>query len=142
MNSLIIYDSQFGNTRKVAEEIAGTLKGKAIYVKDFKKNMLKSLNLLVVGSPIQAWRPTKQISDFLSSLPTGCLKGIKVTAFDTRVKIFFSGDAAGKINVALEKLGGEIVSTPQKYYVKGKEGPLVEGELDNARNWAKKIQNK
>lgn len=40
MKLLVVYDSQFGNTRKIAEVIAETIRGKAVKVSDFKKEML------------------------------------------------------------------------------------------------------
>lgn len=141
MKSLIVYDSLFGNTQKVAEEIAKIIKGKAVNVKDFKKDMLKDFSLLIVGTPIQAWNPSKPTSEFLSLLPN-LKKGIKVAAFETRINIFFSGSAADKVNKQLVKLGGKSVSEPGKFVVKGKEGPLKEGELEKAKDWAKQILEK
>lgn len=139
MTSLVIYDSLFGNTKKIAETIAEELKGKAVNVRDFKNEMLESVALLIVGSPINGWRPTKLIAEFLSSLPKESLKGINTAAFDTRIEIFFSGDASGKIDKLLVGLGGKSISKPGKFYVKGKEGPLIDGELENVKSWAKEI---
>jgi flavodoxin len=140
MTSLVIYDSLFGNTKKVAETIAEELKGKAVNIRDFKNEMLEGISLLIVGSPINGWRPTKSITKFLSSLPAESLKGINTAAFDTRIEIFFSGDASGKIDKLLASLGGKSISKPGKFYVKGKEGPLIDGELENVKFWAKEIR--
>lgn len=109
MKSLVVYDSNFGNTKKIAEAVAQTVEGKAVKVSGFKNEMLKGITLLIVGSPINGWRPSEQISAFLVSLPHGCLEGIHVASFDTRIKIFFSGDAASKINKILVNLGGKPV---------------------------------
>jgi len=142
MQNLVIYDSQFGNTQKVAEVIADTLKAPAVKVADFKPEILKNISLLVVGCPIQGWRPIQSVADFLSSLPPNSLKGINVAAFDTRIKIFFSGSASDKITDALENLGGTPIVAPTNFIVKGKVGPLLDGELDKARLWAQKILDK
>lgn len=139
MKNLVIYDSQFGNTQKVAEVIAETVKGRAVNVKDFSQKMLAGIDLLVVGSPIQGWRPLPSITALLTSLPANSLKGIKIAAFDTRVKMFLSGDAAGKIEKRLIELGGQTAVAPGKFFVKGQQGPLFEGELAKAQVWAKKI---
>lgn len=139
MNALVIYDSQFGNTQKIAKEIAQELKGKAIKASDVKKEMLKDASLLIVGSPILGWKPMVSISSLISSLPADSLKNINIASFDTRMKVFFSGDAAAKISSQMVTLGGNCVSPPGKFYVKGKEGPLLEGELEKARVWAKQI---
>ncbi len=76
---------------------------------------------------------------FLESLSKDQLKGIKAAAFDTRVKLFIHGDAAKKIAKALEDAGAEIVAEPQAFFVKGKEGPLLDGEIERASQWAKSL---
>ena len=58
MRHLVIYDSIYGNTQKIAEEIATSIKGKAVYVQDFKNETLNDVTLLVVGSPTHGGRPT------------------------------------------------------------------------------------
>jgi flavodoxin len=142
MQSLVVYDSMFGNTQKVAETIASTLKAKSVRVGDFKPEMLSKIDLIVVGCPIQGWRPTQAISDFLNKLPKDSLKNKSVAAFDTRIKIFFSGSASDKISDALENMGSNIIIAPTNFIVKGKEGPLLDGELDKASAWAKEILTK
>jgi flavodoxin len=142
MNALVIYDSQYGNTKIVAEAISKVLGCIAIKVSDVKENSLKGLSLLIVGSPIQGWRPLPSITTMLESLPINCLNGIKVAAFDTRIKLFIHGDAAGKINNKLIQLGGKEIIKPQGFIVKGSEGPLEVNELQKAQMWAKEIKEK
>lgn len=142
METLVIFDSNFGNTKKVAEVIASELDAKAISVSDFNEEELEGVNLLIVGSPINAWRPTEKINKFLSGLAKEELKDIKVAGFDTRAKIFISGDAAKKIVKKLEEAGAKSITEPQGFYVKGKEGPLFEGEIEKAKKWAKEIKSK
>ena len=67
---------------------------------------------------------------------------VKAAAFDTRVKLFIHGDAAGKISKALAGAGAQMVTEPQAFHVKGKEGPLFEGEIESARAWAEMIKKK
>lgn len=136
MNALVIYDTTFGNTRKIAEAIAETLGGRAVAVAEAAPGDLGKAGLLVVGSPIIGWKPTEKMIAFLARLEAGQLKSVKAAAFDTRVKLFIHGDAAGKIAHSLEGAGAEIVGSPGLFYVKGKEGPLLDGELDKAREWA------
>jgi flavodoxin len=129
MEALIIYDSNFGNTKKIADELTSAFgsSAKAKSVKDFKKEDLSGKNLLIVGSPINAWRPTKNIIEFLENLNPMLMKEIKTAAFDTRVKSFISGNAAKKIAKRLTNSGAEVVVEPMGFYVTGNEGPLVEG---------------
>jgi len=139
MTSLIIYDSLYGNTQKIAEAIANVNGGIVIRVQDFKKEMLEGAVLLIVGCPIHGWQPSKSTLDFLASLPPDSLKGKRVAAFDTRIKSFLSGSASDKVDKKLVSLGGVSVAPPGKFFVKGKEGPLLEGELENAKNWFRDI---
>jgi flavodoxin len=156
MKCILIYDSQYGNTEKIAQAIRDALAEQAevtlIRVADFKPEMLAGVELLVVGSPTQGFKPTAAIKDFLKAIPAGQLKGMRVVAFDTRftqknidktpvlpvfVKMF--GYAADPIAKALHKGGGQLVVPPEGFYVVDTEGPLVGGELDRAAVWARKL---
>lgn len=141
MNVLVVYDSNYGNTKKVAEVIAKELRAKAEPAWQLKDNEINDLDLLIVGSPINAWGPTAKIKNLLSSFYKDQLNGVKVAAFDTRVKLFIHGDAAGKISRGLEKAGGTVVAKPQGFIVKGTEGPLLDGEIEKATQWAKSIKS-
>lgn len=111
-------------------------------VSNVKLEQLTGLKLLIVGSPTQGGRPTPPIQDFLNNVPEPAIKGINVAAFDTRfstrlVGIF--GYAAGRIADSLKRNGGTLIASPKGFFVKGKEGPLKEGELERAASWAKVI---
>ena len=141
MKSLIIFDSQFGNTQKIAKAIADGLGTKAVSVADVEMADLSDLDLVVVGSPINGWRPSVKMLEFLAKLKSDSLKGVKAAAFDTRIKLFIHGDAASKIAKSLEKAGATIISTPKPFYVKGTEGPLFENEIKNAQKWTESIKS-
>ena len=139
MKALVVYDSAYGNTRSVAEAIAGSLDGlqaSSVPVGGFKPEALAAGDLLVVGSPINGWRPTPKITSLLSALGSGSLKGVNAAAFDTRVRMFIDGDAAKKITHALKAGGADISAEPMPFYVKGSEGPLRDGEIEKAKSWA------
>lgn len=142
MKALVIFDTNFGNTKMIAETIAKELGNdtKAISVSDFNIKDLEGIELFVVGSPIIGWRPSERMGKFLDSLTKDQLKGIKATAFDTRVKLFIHGDAAGKISKKLDEAGAEIIAKPMAFFVKGKEGPLLDGEIEKAIQWAKRLK--
>jgi flavodoxin len=142
MKAIIIFDSNFGNTQKIAETIAKEFETQAIPVSKASIDELGGLDLIVVGSPINAWRPSEKMGKFLANLNKGQMKGVKAAAFDTRVKLFIHGDAAKKISKALENAGAEIIIEPQAFFVKGNEGPLLDGEIEKASQWAKLIRMK
>lgn len=142
MKYFVVYDSFFGNTKAVAEEVAKTVGGKAMLVSDFSASSLSAGNILVLGSPIRGWRPSENTQAFLSSLKPGDLSGIKVTTFDTRVKLFIHGDAKEKMAKALQAAEAELLLAPEAFYVKDSEGPLFEDELKKAELWGRKIKEK
>ncbi|MEC5190678.1 MULTISPECIES: flavodoxin family protein [unclassified Arthrobacter] len=142
MKALVVYDSAYGNTKAVAEAISGSLGGlqaSSIPVGDFKPESLAPGDLLVVGSPINGWRPTLKITALLSDLGNGSLRGVKAAAFDTRVRMFVHGDAARKIAHALKAGGADLIAAPMPFYVRGSEGPLRDGEIGKAESWAQKL---
>lgn len=146
MKALIVCDSVYGNTEKIARAIAGALtpsgEVKVFRAGEANPSELESSDLLIVGSPTHGGRPTPAIQDFLNKVSEPAIKGINVAAFDTRlstrlVRIF--GYAAGKIAGSLKTKGGTLILSPEGFFVKGKEGPLKEGELERAAAWAKQI---
>ena len=146
MKALIVLDSVYGNTDKIARAIAEALtpsgEVKILRPGEFNPLELQALDLLVVGSPTQGGKPTPAIQDFLNNISEPAIKGINVAAFDTRFSTKLAaifGYAAGKIAGSLKKEGGTIVLPPEAFFVKGKEGPLKEGELERAAGWAKRL---
>jgi len=144
MKAVVVFDSNLGNTKIIAEAIAKELgrEAKAIPVSGFNIKDLSEIELMIAGSPIIGWKPTEKMDAFLSDLSEGQLKGIKATSFDTRVKLFIHGDAMNKISEKLKSAGAEIIVKPQAFYVGGKETNLFAGEVEKASNWAKTIKSK
>lgn len=139
MKYLIIFDSAFGNTQKIARVIAKTLDANVINVNDVEETDIELADFIMVGSPINGWMPLPSINKFLNSLEPNSLANKKITSFDTRVKLFIHGDAKEKISKILQKVGGELAIEPKAFYVKGSEGPLYDKEIDSATEWAKEI---
>lgn len=144
MKTLIVYDSAYGNTEKIAKAIGDAITGevKVLRVDEVNSSELKAFDLIIVGSPTQGGRPTQAIQDFLNKAPVPAIKGINVAAFDTRfsmklVRIF--GYAAGRIASSLKRKGGTLIVSPEGFFVKGTKGPLKEGEVEHAASWAKVI---
>ena len=155
MNILIVYETFYGNTEKVAQAIAEALKGhgdvRVMRAAEAKAEQISGVDLLIVGSPTRAFRPCPATKAFLAAIPAVALQGVKVAAFDTRTamdetvpgilrfmaRIF--GYAAQPIAASLVKKGGTLVGSPEGFFVKGSEGPLLEGELARAAEWAKTL---
>lgn len=152
MKTLVIYDSLYGNTEKVARVVADTLNTKAIRVGDVQESDLHKINIFVIGSPVHGGRPTPEIELFIKNLPDKTLRNVKTAAFDTRfapedhgigIKILIRviKFAAERMAAALVKKGGKLVVKPQGFIVNDKRGPLKAGELERAIAWAKEIKS-
>lgn len=140
MKALVLFDSNYGNTQKIAEVIAKEVEAKTINVTDVKTEDLKGIKLLILGSPINGWRPTGNTIQFLNRLEKNELEGVNAASFDTRMKVWYSGDATKKMTKSLKSLGANIITEPEAFIVKDKEGPLLEGEIGRAQDWALKIK--
>jgi len=145
VSALVVFDSQSGNTRLIADAIADTLADalgqgtSAVPVNGIGPDSLTGVDLLVVGCPNIALRPSPRIQEFLHRLGHGSLRGIRAAAFDTRIRLPIHGDAAGRVSRALAAAGAHIAVKPTGFLVDGKTGPLAAGELDRARQWAGSI---
>lgn len=152
MKTLVVYDSVFGNTEQVARAMADACQpAEAVQVAAVQAQQLQGVTVLLAGSPTRAFRPTPAMSAWLKKLPANSLRGKRVAAFDTRlpaeeapsailrvmVKAF--GWAAKPIADRLVKAGGELAATPEGFYVTDSKGPLKQGELERAAEWAKRI---
>lgn len=155
MKVLVVYDSAYGNTEKIAQAIGSALGAPPdVEVRragDVQPAQLAGLQLLVVGSPTQKFTMLPGAGAFLKSLPPNGLQGIRVAAFDTRINVAeansallrtmvsWFGYAAEKIAAQLKKKGGAEAAPPGTFFVKGTEGPLAEGELERAAAWARQL---
>jgi len=155
VKSLIVFDSFFGNTEMVARAIAETLdvfgEARALRVAEVESGHLLDLDLLIVGSPTRAFRPSPAVQVWLKALPPAALDGVRVAAFDTRVDVDTVGSrfltimvrwfgyAAEPIEKRLLAAGGERAGPPAGFVVEGKTGPLRDGESARARAWAKHL---
>jgi flavodoxin len=152
MKALVIYDSQYGNTEKLARALGDALGdgAKVLTAGEVQTDDQAQLDLLVVGSPTQGGRPTAPVAQFISKLPPGSLQQTRVAAFDTRIEasrqglgmrllMRVIGYAAPRIANGLQAKGGKLAAPPEGFIVQDKEGPLKQGELDRAASWARSL---
>lgn len=150
MKRLVIYDSEYGNTSKIAHVIAHTIEARILPVSKVRIDDLESVSVLIVGSPTHGGRPTPALQQFLKNIPGDMLKNSRVAAFDTRfapkehglgLKIVMKtiGFAAPRIAAVLTEKGGYLACPPEGFIVSGTEGPLKEGETERASDWAKSV---
>jgi hypothetical protein len=134
LRTLVVYDSLYGNTEKVAQALAGAVNAEAKAIGDVDPRDL-STDLLVVGSPTQGGRPTPATQAFLEAIPPDGLQGMRAAHFDTRIvarerslplRILMGlmGYASPRIAGGLTRRGARLVGEPQGFYVEDKAGPL------------------
>jgi len=145
MKTLIVYDSQYGNTEKIAQSIGEAIGSQMVRVGYVSPTEWKKIDLLIVGSPTHGGWYTPGVKGLLEALPL--LENLKVAAFDTRTVSIWNrllpfGYAAPRIARKLEENGGNILAPPEGFVVLGIEGPLKDGELERAAGWARGLASK
>jgi flavodoxin I len=147
MKALVIYDSKYGNTEKIAKAVAEGI-GEDVTVMKAEEADVTNLgfyNLIIAGAPTQGGQYTAAMQQFLNKIPGNALKVKQVAAFDTRLKtklVKLFGYAAGRIEKKLAEKGGNVVAPAEGFIVKGAKGPLLDGEIERAAAWAKSIIEK
>jgi menaquinone-dependent protoporphyrinogen IX oxidase len=133
---IVIYESKYGNTRQVAEEIiAGINKNGAINiilsdVKQVHFDDVITSDAILIGSPNHMGRATKSIRSFIDELSKINLKRLPIAVFDT----CFSQECE-KTRKKMEKqirenvLSLKLITPGLSIKVKGIKGPIVEEEL-------------
>ena len=120
-------------------------------VDDVKPEAFEDVNVLIIGSPTRAFRPSEKMQKFLKGLSADDLHNMRVASFDTRIGLDYMSSAFGRFFVGrfgyaakpmsdrLKKLGGRLCAQPEGFLVKESEGPLVNGELERAASWAQAV---
>jgi flavorubredoxin len=132
MKATVVYYSMFGNTEKAAKALAAGLESGGVDVEvanvdGIKFEELNKVNLLCVGSPVQAWSISKPVKAFLDHLKSvKGLSGKKAFAFDTKMRMRLAGSAREKIEKLLKDLGFIIARHSESAFVEDRKGPLEE----------------
>ena len=100
----VVYASLTGNTRKVAQTIAGAVGGTLVDVRKDPLPKVEPGDVIFVGDGVYGWRPSRAMRRALSSwaLP----KGVKAAVFGT-----YGGKPAqlGVLEKILREKGAEVV---------------------------------
>lgn len=161
MTALIVVESMFGNTRRIADRIAGVLRQRlpvsVVDVADAPSTIPSEVTLLVVGGPTHAFSMSRRstrdsareqgssaaaesgIREWLEELD-GTIGGIPALAFDTRTDHrFVPGHASRAASRRLARHGCLIIEPPVSFHVTGTEGPLADGEEQRATEFAEMV---
>lgn len=161
MRVLIVYESMFGNTQRIARSIAAGMADWAettvIDVANAPTEIPPEVDVVLVGGPTHTFsmsRPaTRQdavrrgaaltdvpvgLREWLDAQPEGRHEQTLV-AFDTRVDIPLLPGAASRSATRLARRKGFTTLDPESFLVEGYEGPLVPGELERAAQWGTRL---
>ena len=165
MNTLVVYESIYGNTRAIAEAVADGLGGAAVASVAGAPAELGDTELLVVGGPTHmhglATNRSRQIAAEAAEEDKGTRvepdaaagpglrswladladrAGARAATFDTRLDRapWLTGVASRGIAKRLRHHGYEVVAS-ESFLVHDTEGPLEDGELDRARAWGAEL---
>lgn len=163
----IVYESMFGNTRRIAEAIADGIRPRCrVTVVPIGRvdELAGKLDTFVIGAPTHAhslsrpesraeavaWAGNEQkhlqlddgwsesgIREWLAHTPSPARR---FAAFDTRVDMprIFTGSAAASIDRRLTKAGSERLADPTSFLV-DRASSLVDGETERARKWGEEL---
>lgn len=144
MNALVLYDSRYGNTERIAEAIALAVQEAmptrlaSVDEIDDCEEALHDVDLLVIGGPTHRHGISDPLKVKLACLGERALDGMKVAAFDTRTHgaRVLTGSASVRLGRLLRRHGAWLVVPPASFIVDAATGPLHRGEADHAREWA------
>jgi flavorubredoxin len=114
MKAIVLYDTLFGNTERIAKRMATGLhksgvEAESVNIKQAQVDRLAGYDLLALGAPTQYFTASKPLKAFLEQLKGVNLKGKRGFAFDTRLDSRLSGSAAKFIEKRLQELGIDII---------------------------------
>jgi flavodoxin len=146
VNALVLYDSTYGNTERIAETVALALQESmstrlAAVGDDDCAELLRGIDLLLVGGPTHRRGISEPLADALAGVDDRALGGVRVAVFDTRVHgtRVLTGSAAARLGRLVRRHGGRLVVPPESFVVQGVRGPLERGEAEHARDWTAEI---
>lgn len=142
MKALVVYDSKFGNTKVVAQQIAeGLGGGDPVLCRDARDSDLAGVDLLVVGGPTQGHGLSPDLRTYLDHLAAETVTDMQFATFDTRPTWprLLAGSAAAQAAKRLTKKGAHMLVGPESFLVKEGKGPLLDGELSRAKEWAMQV---
>jgi flavodoxin len=155
---LVVYDSAYGNTERVARSIgdaladAGPVEVRSVADATAGAIPTAGVDLLVVGGPTQRHGASPALVAWLASLPVDDLAGVAAAVFDTRYRMakLISGSAGESVARWLRRAGCRLVGPPESFFV-AKDAPpeghrrrhelegLEMGEVERAAAWARDL---
>ncbi len=133
--AVILYDSVYGNTKKVAMSLSRGLEAGGLYVDsssigDFDTRKLIYYDIIGIGGPTHFHGASKKMKLFLKKIKHFKMEGKYGFAFETKGEFRLAGSAAKRITRYLKKLNVEIIHCTITGIVLEQKGPLKDNTLD------------
>lgn len=133
--AIILYDSVYGNTKKLAMSLSRGLEAGGLYVdsnsiQDFDNIELKSYDVIGIGGPTNFHGASKQMKSFLKRIKYLKMEDKYGFAFETKGDFRLAGSAAKRVTRYLKKMKLKIIHPTITGIVLDKEGPLQENTSD------------
>ncbi len=133
--AIILYDSVYGNTKKVAMSLSRGLEAGGLYVdsssiQDFDNIELKNYEVIGIGGPTHFHGASKYMKSFLKRIKYLKMEDKYGFAFETKGDFRFAGSAARRVTRYLKKMKLKIIHPTITGIVLNKEGPLQENTSD------------
>ncbi|MFX1308813.1 MAG: flavodoxin domain-containing protein [Promethearchaeota archaeon] len=129
--AIILYDTVYGNTKKVAMSLSRGLESGGLYVdsssiQDFDTRELKNYDVIGIGGPTHFHGASKKMKSFLNKIKNLKMEDKYGFAFETIADFRLAGSAAKRITRYLRKIKLKIIHPTITGVVLAKEGPLQE----------------
>jgi flavodoxin len=123
MNIGVLYFSRTGNTRSMAQAISQSLEADIHDIALIDPSLVSKFDLLIVGTPVEGFKPAKEIGDFIEKMPKTEKK--KAIVFCTYVLW-----KAGTLN----SLASKLAKKGYKTILKISKKKVLPGQTDFSNN--------
>jgi Flavodoxin domain len=155
MQAIVVYESHWGSTAKIARAIAEGIgpEARALTTSEATPEIVAEADLVVAGSPVMAFGLPSEgmIANAAEDLKAPVAADVsqpslrswleqlhpghgRAASFETRLRWSPLG-ATGAIDDRLRRAGFQPIAKPAKFVVTGPYGPLRDGEVERARAW-------
>ena len=105
MKPCVLYFSRTGNTKRMAEAIAEATKAPVFAIASSEPLVVEDFDLLIVGTPVEGFRPAQETVAFMERLPK--TEGKKAILFCTYA--LWKGRTFGILKKELSRKGYETI---------------------------------
>jgi flavodoxin len=114
MKPCVLYFSRTGNTKRMAEAISESTKAPVFDMTSSEPSVAEDFDLLIVGTPVEGFRPAKETMDFVGCLPK--TEGKKAILFCTH--LLWKGSTFKILEKGLSSKGYDTILSVSKKGVK------------------------